>query len=109
MLVKELQGLSLKVDLISSNNEVIDAEEVLAESIKDEANHLSTVDVPEPEISDVDVTMDAIGDEFKLLELDDTVSDDSAVSISVSDDDQDDTYHSVTLLKTKPKTSWLPI
>jgi DNA-directed RNA polymerase subunit beta len=91
VLVKELQGLSLKVDLISSNNEVIDAEEVLAESIKDEASHLSTVEVPVQEISEVDVTIDAIGDEFKLLELDDTVSDDSAVSITVSDEDQDDT------------------
>lgn len=90
VLVKELQGLSLKVDLISSDNEVIDAEEVLAESIKDEASHLSTVNVPEPEVSDVDVTIDALGDEFELLELDDTVSNDSAVSISATNDNEQD-------------------
>jgi hypothetical protein len=52
VLVKELQGLGLKVDLIVSDN-VVDAEEVLAENIKGEAENLSTVDVPEPEASNV--------------------------------------------------------
>lgn len=70
VLVKELQGLGLKVDLITSN-EVIDAEAVLAENIKDEAEHLPQVDVPVPEASDVDVTQDAIADEFTVIELDD--------------------------------------
>lgn len=89
VLVKELQGLSLKVDLINSDNDVIDAESILAQNVKDEANHLPTVDVPAPEASDVDVTTDAItSDEYSILELDDSVSDDSAVTV-LSDDDDD--------------------
>ncbi len=86
VLVKELQGLGLKVDLIGSDNNTIDAEHVLAESIKDLGNHQATVDVPAPEISDVDVTTEAIGDEFSIMELDDEISDDSTVALT--DDDQ---------------------
>ncbi len=70
VLVKELQGLGLKVDLITSNA-VIDAEAVLAENIKDEAAHLPEVAVPEPTASDVDVTEDAAMDEFVVLDLED--------------------------------------
>ncbi len=72
VLVKELQGLGLKVDLIVSD-EVIDAEAVLAENIKDEATHLADVDVPAPSTSDVDVSVDAAVDEFMVLELQDTL------------------------------------
>ncbi len=68
VLVKELQGLGLKVDLVTSDQE-IDAEDILAENIKDEAEHLPEVDVPAPEVSEVDVTEDAVGDEFEILEL----------------------------------------
>jgi DNA-directed RNA polymerase subunit beta len=85
VLVKELQGLGLKVDLIGSDNNTIDAEHVLAESIKDLGNHQATVDVPAPEISDVDVTAEAIGDEYSIMELDDEISDDSTVALT--DDD----------------------
>lgn len=70
VLVKELQGLGLKVDLVTSDA-VIDAEEVLAENIKDEAAHLPEVDMPEPSISDIDVTEDATSDEFVVMELED--------------------------------------
>ncbi len=73
VLVKELQGLGLKVDLVHSDD-VIDAEEVLAENIKDEAEHLSDVAVPEPVISDVDVTEDAALDEFDVIGLGETVA-----------------------------------
>src|ERR1700760_2559697 len=58
VLVKELQGLGLKVDLIHSD-QVIDAENVLATSIQEEASHPSDVDVPHPTISDIDVTEEA--------------------------------------------------
>lgn len=58
VLVKELQGLGLKVDLVS-NEAVLDAEDLLSSNIKDEAEHLPTVEVPEDKISDVDVTEDA--------------------------------------------------
>ncbi len=55
VLVKELQGLGLKVDLAQRDN-VVDAEEVLQGNIRDEAEHISTVEVPDDEISNVDVT-----------------------------------------------------
>ncbi len=71
VLVKELQGLGLKVDLVS-NDQVIDAEEVLAENIKDEAAHLSDVAVPAPLASEVDVTEDAVLGEFDVIDLSDT-------------------------------------
>ena len=73
VLVKELQGLGLKVDLITSDA-VIDAEAVLAENIKDEAAHQSDVEVPTPISSDVDVTEDAVLDEFEAMGLDDDIS-----------------------------------
>jgi DNA-directed RNA polymerase subunit beta len=72
VLVKELQGLGLKVDLIS-RDEVVDAEEVLAENIKDESKEPPTVDVPEPEASNVDVSEDASVDEYAVMELEDDV------------------------------------
>jgi len=55
VLVKELQGLGLKVDLIHSDS-IVDAEEVLATSIHEEAVHPAGVAVPQEAISDVDVT-----------------------------------------------------
>ncbi len=55
VLVKELQGLGLKVDLVASN-QVIDAEAVLATNIHEEATHPAKVEAPTSVISDVDVT-----------------------------------------------------
>jgi DNA-directed RNA polymerase subunit beta len=70
VLVKELQGLGLKVDLVHSDS-VVDAEEVLASNIQDEAAHLSDIEVPKPSISDVDVTEEASLDEFDSIDLND--------------------------------------
>ncbi len=85
VLVKELQGLGLKVDLITSDK-VIDAEEVLAENIKGEANAPAEVAVPEPMASNVDVTEDAAStDEFMVIELEDDIP----ATTAVSDDDDD--------------------
>jgi DNA-directed RNA polymerase subunit beta len=86
VLVKELQGLGLKVDLVSSDI-VIDAEEVLAENIKDEASHLADVDVPAPLASDVDVSEDAAADEYIVMELDDDMP--ATTVINTSDDDEE--------------------
>lgn len=72
VLVKELQGLGLKVDLVLSDK-TVDAEEVLAENIKDEAVHQADIDVPSPEISDVDMTAEEGIDEFDIIELDDQI------------------------------------
>jgi DNA-directed RNA polymerase subunit beta len=87
VLVKELQGLGLKVDLMSSD-QIIDAEAILAENIKDEAAHLSDVDVPTPLVSDVDVTEDAAMDEFLEMDLaTDVATDDTTETIEISGDD----------------------
>jgi DNA-directed RNA polymerase subunit beta len=63
VLVKELQGLSLKVDLVHSNK-VVDAEAVLASNIHDEATHPAEVEVPQAAVSEIDVTEETVGDEF---------------------------------------------
>ncbi len=70
VLVKELQGLGLKVDLIHQS-EVVDAEAILATNIHQEATHSATVTVPTPSISDIDVTEEeAVSNEFLLEETD---------------------------------------
>src|SRR5206468_2630220 len=53
VLVKELQGLGLKVDLVARES-VIDAESVLSTNIHEEATHPAEVDVPHATIPDVD-------------------------------------------------------
>jgi len=88
VLVKELQGLGLKVDLVDSG-QVVDAESVLATNIRDEAEHQPDVNVPAPMISEVDVTDESAVDEFMVME---DVSEDvtaSATTDDVSDDDTD--------------------
>jgi len=82
VLVKELQGLGLKVDLVQTN-EVIDAETVLSGNIKDEAEHTPDVEVPQSEISDIDVTEDmVVPDDFSVVTSDDDLNDD-AVTVTV--------------------------
>lgn len=56
VLVKELQGLGLKVDLISKDKTVLDAEDMLSKNIKDEAEHMPSIDVPEEAISEIDLS-----------------------------------------------------
>ncbi len=89
VLVKELQGLGLKVDLMSSN-EVIDAENILAANIKDEAAHLAEVEVPKAEISDVDVTEDAVKDEFAVIDINDQMPSAIDDPLLASDDNSND-------------------
>ncbi len=89
VLVKELQGLGLKIDLVAQSK-LVDAEEVLAENIKDEAAHLPEIDVPEPSISDVDVSEDAATlDEFVVMELDDDIPATTVITddVTLADDD----------------------
>ena len=68
VLVKELQGLGLKVDLVGGSQNQIDAETLLEENIKDEALNQSDVDVPQSEMNPLDVTEDAVADEFMVLD-----------------------------------------
>ena len=83
VLVKELQGLGLKVDLVHSDT-VIDAEDILANNIKDEAAHISDVEVPQASISDIDVTEEVAGDEFSVVAVDD----DTGEATEVAADDK---------------------
>ncbi|MEM6997421.1 MAG: DNA-directed RNA polymerase subunit beta [Patescibacteria group bacterium] len=66
VLVKELQGLSLKVDLINTEtNTEVDAEELLEQQIKDESSDAPTVDVPaDDNAGDTSALEDAVADEF---------------------------------------------
>jgi DNA-directed RNA polymerase subunit beta len=89
VLVKELQGLSLKVDLIQSD-EVIDAEAILAENIKGEAEAKPEVEVPQPSASDIDVTEAAAADEYMVMELGDDIPATVAASTTDNDDDEGD-------------------
>ncbi|MBI4034289.1 DNA-directed RNA polymerase subunit beta [Candidatus Saccharibacteria bacterium] len=66
VLVKELQGLGLKVDLLS-HGKVIDAEKILAENIKEEAKHTPAVKPPAAAAS-TDVTDEAIAEDFSAVE-----------------------------------------
>jgi DNA-directed RNA polymerase subunit beta len=69
VLVKELQGLGLKVDLIDQNmGQVVDAEELLEVNIKDEASNLSAVEAPQSEINDLDLSADVVGEDFLVVD-----------------------------------------
>lgn len=86
VLVKELQGLGLKVDLIKEAA-IIDAEDVLAQNVQDEASHPATIDVPAPTINEIDLSEETIGevsDDFSLV----TIDNDSAVAMPISIDDK---------------------
>ncbi|HVS58927.1 MAG TPA: DNA-directed RNA polymerase subunit beta [Candidatus Saccharimonadales bacterium] len=91
VLVKELQGLGLKVDLVHQS-EIIDAEAVLAGNIRDEAEHQPEVEVPQLQISDIDVTEDSSVDEFDVVELEgDTPlnEDEQGMPVAAAADDND--------------------
>ena len=83
VLVKELQGLSLRVDLVDSRvGQVVDAEEVLEANIKDEAAHVAKVEMPKDSINDIDVTETSVAEEFEIID-----TDAAGVPIIVNDDD----------------------
>ncbi len=86
VLVKELQGLGLKVDLFTESA-VIDAEDVLAENVKDESENLSDVEVPTPTTSDVDLTSDGAADEFVVMELEDDIPATTVISDQPTEED----------------------
>jgi DNA-directed RNA polymerase subunit beta len=89
VLVKELQGLGLKVDLVNDNQEQIDAEELLQANIKDEAAHQSDVEVPQEQMNPLDVTEDAVADEFMVLDNPDGEGDDEDEQIAVAADNEE--------------------
>ncbi len=76
VLVKELQGLGLKVDLIKESA-VVDAEDVLATNVHEEAKHISDISVPVADISDIDLTEETVGDDFSVVTLDSDAAEDT--------------------------------
>ncbi len=88
VLVKELQGLGLKVDLINENGTVeeVDAEEVLSATIAEEAANLPTVEIT-PGTAPMDVTEEMVASEFEILDEDSQLVVDDT---SVEDDDTTD-------------------
>ena len=92
VLVKELQGLGLKVDLVASDH-VVDAENILSTNIHAEATHPGLIEVPTSAISDVDVSEEeSIADGFEFEDADLSID----VSIETTIDGEDD-FASITL------------
>jgi DNA-directed RNA polymerase subunit beta len=85
VLVKELQGLGLKVDLFTQES-VVDAEAVLATNVHEEATHPASVEVPESSVSEVDVTEESIGNDFSIVTSDNDVD---TVLVAADDNTQD--------------------
>ena len=84
VLVKELQGLGLRVDLVE-NREIVDAEEVLASTIKAEA--AAPVTVTADDVKPLDVTAADEADEFGDIDLGDGMSVRTSDDDDVNDDD----------------------
>ena len=90
VLVKELQGLGLKVDLVNSEvGHAIDAEQILSTNIKEESETLAAVEVPQPSVSDIDMSDDDSLDDFSVVDVDDDMSDADAALVAASDDTDD--------------------
>ena len=98
VLVKELQGLSLRVDLISHGKE-FDAEEVLEAVVADEAEHMPEVS-PEQTVP-MDVTEEMVASEFEILDEDSSSDISTDNSVLTSDDNNDDNDDSSTEVETK--------
>jgi len=84
VLVKELQGLGLKVDLVDNHQRSqVDAEQLLKSNISTEAKDMPGMEVPTD--SKVDVTEDAAADEFEVLD-----NTNPKATITKDDDDVND-------------------
>ncbi len=92
VLVKELQGLGLKVDLVDLHaNQTIDAENILATNIHEEAETLPDVDVPQPVVSAVEMSEDDSLDEFSIVDVDDELHEETFVAASGDTNDEEET------------------
>jgi len=89
VLVKELQGLGLKVDLIASDS-IVDAENVLATSVMQEGNNPPAIEMPAPTIADLDLSEEVAAVDFEELEAEGLVlADDDDAAMIVADDSDD--------------------
>jgi DNA-directed RNA polymerase subunit beta len=78
VLVKELQGLGLKVDLLAEN-EIIDAEEVLAQNIHEEAKAPISISADNPS-ADAVITDDTVAADL-------AITDDAGITVTDSTDE----------------------
>jgi DNA-directed RNA polymerase subunit beta len=91
VLVKELQGLGLKVDLVDTTvGAVIDAEDLLEINVKDEAAHIAEVEVPQELNAELDMTADIAADEFVMLDGEGNPTDEDFTVTSDEVADEDD-------------------
>ena len=86
VLVKELQGLGLKVDLVGAELEETDAEVLLEETIKEEAINQSDIDVPHEAVNPLDVTEEVAADEFEVLQ---EGADEPTVTMTENDNEEE--------------------
>lgn len=87
VLVKELQGLGLKVDLVDLHEgQAVDAEAILSTNIQEEAKTQSEVDVPTPAVGDIEMSEDDSLDEFSVVDVDDELHEDNLVAVETDGD-----------------------
>ncbi|MBX4188804.1 DNA-directed RNA polymerase subunit beta, partial [Candidatus Saccharibacteria bacterium] len=67
VLVKELQGLGLKVDLLA-DNEIVDAEQVLAQNIKEESKAPFPLASAQPMLENATITDEAVANDPSLTD-----------------------------------------
>lgn len=91
VLVKELQGLGLRVDLMNENLGEVDAEDVLAATTAEDAIGVPS-NVPVDATAPIDVTEEMVASEFEVIEEPSVtvVSDDDDDDSQSTDDDQQD-------------------
>jgi DNA-directed RNA polymerase subunit beta len=82
VLVKELQGLGLKVDLLA-DNEIVDAEHVLAQNIKEEAKNAVSVAPTASLVDDAAIVDDAVANDI-------SITDDAGLSVTDTENELQD-------------------
>ena len=82
VLVKELQGLGLKVDLLA-NNEIVDAEEVLAQNIKEEAKTAAPAAAGPSTLDETIITDEVVANDL-------AIADDAGMSLMDTENEVED-------------------
>lgn len=77
VLVKELQGLGLRVDLVDGKaGKVVDAENVLEANIKDESEHIAEIEIPKDTTAQDIISDTSLAEEFRII-ADEDINEDS--------------------------------
>lgn len=87
VLVKELQGLGLRVDLVDNKaGQVVDAEDILEANIKDEAAHTAEVEIPEDTTASTVMSDTSLAQDFSILADEDIDEDSVAIEEELDKD-----------------------